>query len=311
MRNITRILVADDLARDERTAPSAALKLASDLAASLSAEIHLVHSYHIPELTLPVQSMVALEAPYVEEMRKALNGESDNIRSSRPALRIVPEVEKGDTVEVLLKEISDHGCDLAVLHTHARKGVRRALLGSVTEQFIRRSPVPVLTVNPHTRLENAYRPTKILVALDLTTPQSSVVAEAAADFGRLANSQLILSHVIEEWAYPVVQSASLLAGGAYLPLERDLREEAIARDQEIKKLAQQLALGLPSDVVQTRIIEKATSIGEAIVDLAVKEDCNLIVMSHHRMGRLEAALLGSVNRQVIRDAHCPVLTLPE
>jgi nucleotide-binding universal stress UspA family protein len=40
------------------------------------------------------------------------------------------------------------GFDLVVLGTHGRTGFQHALLGSVAERVVRRSPVPVLTVRP-------------------------------------------------------------------------------------------------------------------------------------------------------------------
>jgi nucleotide-binding universal stress UspA family protein len=36
--------------------------------------------------------------------------------------------------------------DLIVLGTHGRRGISRALLGSVAEMIVRASPTPVLTV---------------------------------------------------------------------------------------------------------------------------------------------------------------------
>lgn len=36
--------------------------------------------------------------------------------------------------------------DLVIVGTHGRRGVARALLGSVAEKVVRLSPVPVLTV---------------------------------------------------------------------------------------------------------------------------------------------------------------------
>jgi len=38
---------------------------------------------------------------------------------------------------------------LIVMGTHGRRGVSRALLGSVTETVVRTAPCPVLTVRPN------------------------------------------------------------------------------------------------------------------------------------------------------------------
>ena len=42
--------------------------------------------------------------------------------------------------------IGDSGADLVVMPSHARTGIERVLLGSVTEKVVRVSPVPVVTV---------------------------------------------------------------------------------------------------------------------------------------------------------------------
>lgn len=63
-------------------------------------------------------------------------------------------VEAGTTVtfgtpaEAILKAAGDHGCDLIAMSTHARSGLGRLLMGSVTEEVIRGSSVPVLTIKP-------------------------------------------------------------------------------------------------------------------------------------------------------------------
>lgn len=52
----------------------------------------------------------------------------------------------GDVVHAIAQEATRWGADLVVLGTHGRRGVQRALLGSVAEEFMRIAPVPVLLV---------------------------------------------------------------------------------------------------------------------------------------------------------------------
>lgn len=56
------------------------------------------------------------------------------------AMESVPD----SVVETAVKK----ACELIVLGTHGRSGVRRAALGSVAEQVSRHSPVPVMLVPP-------------------------------------------------------------------------------------------------------------------------------------------------------------------
>ncbi len=54
----------------------------------------------------------------------------------------------GNAAPEILKMIREENIDLVIIRTHGRKGLRRALLGSVAERVVRESPVPVLTVKP-------------------------------------------------------------------------------------------------------------------------------------------------------------------
>ena len=54
----------------------------------------------------------------------------------------------GTPAEAILKTAGEQGCDLIAMSTHARSGLGRLLMSSVTEEVIRGSGVPVLTIKP-------------------------------------------------------------------------------------------------------------------------------------------------------------------
>lgn len=53
----------------------------------------------------------------------------------------------GDPILAILRLARSRRTDLIVMGTHGRSGLKRALLGSVTEAVVRQSPVPVLAVH--------------------------------------------------------------------------------------------------------------------------------------------------------------------
>lgn len=55
----------------------------------------------------------------------------------------------GDPAQEILKTIESEKIDMVVMGTHGRKGLENVLFGSVARNVVRRSPVPVLTVNPY------------------------------------------------------------------------------------------------------------------------------------------------------------------
>ena len=67
----------------------------------------------------------------------------------------VGSVVHGEPVEVIENAIDGVDADLVVMPSHARSGLQRVLLGSVTEKLVRVSPVPVVTVPMPDRAEAA------------------------------------------------------------------------------------------------------------------------------------------------------------
>jgi nucleotide-binding universal stress UspA family protein len=56
-------------------------------------------------------------------------------------------VREGDPADTILTYATDIDADLIVAGTHGRSGVKRHLLGSVTERLVRHADAPVLTVS--------------------------------------------------------------------------------------------------------------------------------------------------------------------
>ncbi|AGB32378.1 universal stress protein UspA-like protein [Natrinema pellirubrum DSM 15624] len=63
-------------------------------------------------------------------------------------LDVETHVRKDIPSQGLLEYVDDHDIDLVTMGTHGRTGFDRVLLGSTTERFVRRAPVPVLAVHP-------------------------------------------------------------------------------------------------------------------------------------------------------------------
>lgn len=57
-------------------------------------------------------------------------------------------ISEGPTDEAILQYVDDHDVDLVVMGTHGRTGLDHVVFGSVAEDVLRESPVPVLTVRP-------------------------------------------------------------------------------------------------------------------------------------------------------------------
>jgi nucleotide-binding universal stress UspA family protein len=118
---VAPILAADDLERENKNEPALAVQLAGDLALALLAEVHVVHVYKIPELAPLPQNVAILTGPYIDALMVALDAESEAVRERDPGISVVPRVEKGNAIDVLLEDASNDRCQFLVLaRTHAK-----------------------------------------------------------------------------------------------------------------------------------------------------------------------------------------------
>jgi nucleotide-binding universal stress UspA family protein len=137
---ITNILVPTDFS----ACSEQALDYAVELAGKLDAKVHLlavigIPAYGVPELGVGITA--AMMDNLIEDNQRALDQLARNRKGVAEAL-----VRTGDARDVILQTAEQLKADLIVMGTHGRRGISRALLGSVTEMIVRTSPIPVLTV---------------------------------------------------------------------------------------------------------------------------------------------------------------------
>jgi nucleotide-binding universal stress UspA family protein len=129
-----------------------ALEYACELARALGAEIHLLNVVGIPALGVP-ELGVALTSAMIDQLvvdnQTALD-EIARTRCTAPLGQVL--IKAGDARDMITQTARELGVDLIVMGTHGRRGISRALLGSVTEAVVRSAPCPVLTV----RLREAH-----------------------------------------------------------------------------------------------------------------------------------------------------------
>src|SRR5437870_2872344 len=93
-------------------------------------------------------------------------------------LVVSTEVRSGDVPSEILGAIRDHQADLVVMATHGRKGLQRAVMGSVAEVVLTRGTAPVLLVRPGGNPTTGIR--TLLVPLDGTPGGALALASATA-----------------------------------------------------------------------------------------------------------------------------------
>lgn len=145
---------------------------------------------------------------------------------------------------------------------------------------------------------NALR--RILVATDLSEASRAVFA-VAEDLVRRSGAQLIVAHVANLLDYDVIRRETHMALDDYLA-----RLRAAARSAFEKAIDGEA----PARPVRYEVIMKAHSLPKELLDLAGREQVDLIVLGTHGRTGLARAVLGSVAEEVLRHADIPVLVVP-
>jgi nucleotide-binding universal stress UspA family protein len=99
------------------------------------------------KLYVPHPSMDKLQKEANEAAGKAMDTVCETHLQSCPHFQ--KKVVSGDAADEILKTIEAEDIDLLIMGTHGRKGLEHVIFGSVAEKVVKRSPVPVLSINPY------------------------------------------------------------------------------------------------------------------------------------------------------------------
>lgn len=134
------------VATDFSDCSARALELAIELAQQFDAQLTLVHTWEVPNFGYGAALYFPgdLLTPIEQAAQSQLNTTTKEVQGRLPRAKSV--LRAGVAWDEIIAAAASSQADLIVIGTHGRRGVSRALLGSVAERVVRLSPVPVLTV---------------------------------------------------------------------------------------------------------------------------------------------------------------------
>ena len=143
-----RILVATDGSTLSKKAVASAISLAAQHDADLIALTVVPRSrasYFDGVLAISNEEVARIEKQWVEKAQGMLDGIST--RAKAAGVRIKTATIRSDRVaETIIAAAKKHKSDLIVMASHGRKGIKRLLLGSETQQVLTHSALPVLVL---------------------------------------------------------------------------------------------------------------------------------------------------------------------
>lgn len=209
-------------------------------------------------------------------------------RAADAGLSTVTDVRDGPAGRTILDYAEEADVDLLSMGTHGRTGVRRALLGSVTERVVRESERPVLTAH-ETEADPDTDYDTILVPTD-GGPESRAAARYAIDFADRFDADVRAISVVD---------TTLTREGVVLEALSGVNNDAV---QWIAAEAQ--AHGVHAE---TAVLEGPPA--DTVLDDAAEHDADLVAMGTHGRTGLDRFVTRSVAERVVRHADAPVLTV--
>ena len=143
-----KILVATDGSTLSKKAVRSAIELASSLGAELLA-LYVVPRYPVSYfeggVTVSTADIARTEKQWADRGQAVV----DAVRDAAVAAGVKAKatITRSDLVaEAILSNVKKNKCDLVVMASHGRKGLKRILLGSETQHVLTHSAVPVLVL---------------------------------------------------------------------------------------------------------------------------------------------------------------------
>jgi nucleotide-binding universal stress UspA family protein len=272
-----------------------ALKYAAAGARAFDATLVVIHAqrFELPAYFTSAQTAELTRQHQMEQKRAKDFLKLHTRRILGPAvgqLRIQFDSADAHPVDAILAACRKQRADLIVMGTHGRGGAKRLWLGSVAENVVRQSEVPVFVVRQ-----------KQFGLIDTTQPQESPSIRTIlcpVNLTPAAQAALQLATSVAERFGARVVSACVVEPGD----KRNLAEAKADLEVWVEKTSK---TGCTMENVSRR-----GHAAEQIVALAQKAKADLVVLGAERRGSAGAWLWGSTTDLVLRQAPVPVLVVP-
>lgn len=144
----TRILVATDGSTLSKKAVASAIQLAATCGAELVA-LKVVprypQAYFEGSIPLSAEDISRVEKQWTEAAQTLLAAIEKTAKSKGVVTKTIT-VKSDGVSEAIIAAAKKHKAELIVMASHGRKGIKRLLLGSETQQVLTHSHIPVLVL---------------------------------------------------------------------------------------------------------------------------------------------------------------------
>jgi nucleotide-binding universal stress UspA family protein len=277
---LEKILVLADGSQLSNEAMVTSAKMVKKTGAKVTA-LHVIpdrvlYSGFYPE-NVPVDVITKLLDGLEERGKKIISEAQDLFK--KQGIEVEAQIIRGpDPAEVSL-EYSRQGYDIVIVGARGEDEKDPLMLGSVTKKVVTNATVPTLIIKKECALE------RFLACVD-GSEHSIIALDYSIKLAQEMGSKITLINVEDRKLYDMSPKTAVEGGQLVI-------SHAIS------------SIGKP-DLPADRRVEFGVT-PDVLVDVAEKEDIDLIVMGSRGMSGIKEVLLGSVSHGVSQHAKCSVL----
>lgn len=243
-----------------------------------------------------------VRAQFQEERRPKLAAEAARLRAL--GVRVEEKMLGGAPGDGITHCAAETKARLVILASSGSGALGRWMLGSVAERTAETSPVPTLVVRsgaPFEAWARRERALKIFVGVDFTACSDAALRWVAA-LRRVSACEVVAAFADwppqERARMGLTESSSLTGNPPTVQkiLERDLREKVTGF--------------LGEENVRVHVCGSWGRVDATLVELAIEEQADLIVVGTHQWHGLSRLRHGSVSRAILRHAPMSVACVP-
>jgi nucleotide-binding universal stress UspA family protein len=245
---------------------------------------------------VPDFSPALYDAAYVirEDLARRLNfikEEEKNKLAAMKKAKGIPFkaiVKEGSASKTIIETAEEEKVDMIVMGRKGMSAIEKLFIGSVANQVLRNSPVPILITKKKT---GKPRFKKIIVPTDFSD-REEVERDIAWKLAKSFGSDLTLLHVLELHDYE------------FSPRVLDELFDSLLKRLKKRKTREKADIKVSEEVI------RAINASVGIVDYAETHHFDLIVISTCVQTKLERFFLGSTTEKVISYTHVPIFAIP-
>jgi nucleotide-binding universal stress UspA family protein len=270
------------------------------LAARLGAEITLLHLIERDAPGSVHGDRHLVQPGEAEEYLRAMAG---RLPAGARVSRHVHTAALSDVPRGIVEHARELGCDLTLLCSHGRGGLRAMLFGRIAQQVLADGRMPVLLIRPPA--SSGFAAERLLAPLD-GDPAHERSLDVATDWVSRAGGVLRLLHVV-----PTVQtlSGAEAAKGRFAPGAARAWLDLAAEEGAAYLMARQAALAAAGGFKVEAALRRGDPATQIVTE-AAEWPADLVVIATHGTLGARAFWAGAVGHPVIAHCRRPLLLVP-